>query len=234
MDGISGIGGTARRYPPYSSGIPSTGWQSGGRRRAAGPTLSDPVSLSQEGLELSKRTQSGSDDATLAPEAQQTVDELKRRDEEVKAHEQAHLAAGGDLVQGGASYQFETGPDGKQYAVGGEVQIDTSSERTPEATIRKMQQVRRAALAPADPSGTDRAVAAQAAQTEAQARAELVTQTARDQHDGSYPTNQSRTPASLAPEDGSRSLNPNAKGIGQVPKAMGNRIQRAGSLNVMA
>ncbi|MEJ2153906.1 MAG: putative metalloprotease CJM1_0395 family protein [Desulfobacteraceae bacterium] len=43
---------------------------------------------------------------------------------------------------------------------------------SPDATIRKMQQIRRAALAPAQPSGTDRAVAAQAAQIEAQARME--------------------------------------------------------------
>jgi hypothetical protein len=56
------------------------------------------------------------------------------------------------------------------YAVGGEVQIDTSPAGSPEATIRKMQQIRRAALAPSQPSGTDRAVAAQASQIETQAR----------------------------------------------------------------
>ncbi len=64
------------------------------------------------------------------------------------------------------------------YAVGGEVKIDTSPERTPEATVSKMQQVRRAALAPADPSGTDRAVAAEAAQAEAHTRAEQSAQAA--------------------------------------------------------
>jgi len=56
--------------------------------------------------------------------------------------------------------------------VGGEVQIDTSPAGSPEATIRKMQQIRRAALAPSQPSGTDRAVAAQASQVETQARME--------------------------------------------------------------
>lgn len=110
----------------------------------------------------------------LSVEDRQTVDKLKQRDAEVKAHEQAHMASGGDLVQGSASYEFQSGPDGKMYAVGGEVQIDTSAERTPEATISKMQQVRQAALAPAQPSGTDRAVAAQASQIEAQARMELI------------------------------------------------------------
>ena len=62
------------------------------------------------------------------------------------------------------------------YAVGGEVKIDTSRENDPEATIRKMQKVRRAALAPSQPSSTDRSVAAQASQIEAQARTELTQQ----------------------------------------------------------
>lgn len=112
------------------------------------------------------------DEQELAPEEKQQLNDLKQRDTEVKAHEQAHMASGGGLVQGGATYEYQAGPDGKMYAVGGEVSIDLSPERTPEATIRKMQQVRRAALAPSQPSGQDRAVAAQASQIEAQARME--------------------------------------------------------------
>ncbi len=111
-------------------------------------------------------------DQELTEEERQVVNDLKQRDLEVRAHEQAHMAAGGPVVQGGATYESQHGPDGKMYAVGGEVKIDVSPERTPEATIRKMQQIRKAALAPAQPSSTDRAVAAQAAQIEAQARME--------------------------------------------------------------
>src|SRR5690606_14550048 len=71
-------------------------------------------------------------------------------------------------------YSYQQGPDGKQYAVGGEVGIDVSSvPNNPQATIQKMQQVRAAALAPAEPSGADHAVAAKAAQAEAQAREQL-------------------------------------------------------------
>jgi hypothetical protein len=121
------------------------------------------------GPTMEKATKSEQD---LSNEQRQVVNDLKKRDLEVKAHEQAHMAAGGPVVQGGATYQYQTGPDGKMYAVGGEVKIDVSPERTPEATIRKMQQVRKAALAPAQPSSTDRAVAAQASQVEAQARME--------------------------------------------------------------
>ncbi len=136
----------------------------------------DRVSLSKEALDQYRRGCDRSpalkDEKDLNAEEKHAVNDLKKRDAEVKAHEAAHMAAGGGVVQGGASYEYQSGPDGKMYAVGGEVQIDMSSAGSPEATIRKMQQIRRAALAPAQPSGTDRAVAAQAAQIEAQARME--------------------------------------------------------------
>lgn len=102
---------------------------------------------------------------------------LRRRDQQVRAHEAAHSAAGGSLT-GAVSYTFQKGPDGQSYAVGGEVSIDTSAvDGDPQATIAKAQQVIRAALAPADPSGQDRAVAAQAAQLAVRARMELATKT---------------------------------------------------------
>jgi hypothetical protein len=102
------------------------------------------------------------------------LQDLKQRDREVRQHEQAHVAAGGAYVRGGASFSTQRGPDGRQYAVGGEVQIDTSAvPGDPAATIRKMQVVRSAALAPANPSAQDRSVAAQASSTENEARAEL-------------------------------------------------------------
>ncbi len=118
-------------------------------------------------------TKRGKDGEPLSSEEQSRVRELKARDREVRAHEQAHVSAGGQHVRGGAHYSYEVGPDGKRYAVGGEVSIDTSEEGTPEATIRKAQVVRRAALAPAEPSGSDRAIAAQASRMEAEARGEL-------------------------------------------------------------
>ncbi len=114
---------------------------------------------------------------TLTEEEQQQVQELKTRDREVRAHEQAHQAVGGQYA-GGASYEFQQGPDGQRYAVGGEVSIDTSAEREPEATIAKMQVVQAAAMAPAQPSGQDRSVAAAAAATAAEARVQLQQQDA--------------------------------------------------------
>jgi hypothetical protein len=110
----------------------------------------------------------------LTPDQQAEVEKLKQRDQEVRAHEQAHVAAGGAYIKGGVSYQYQKGPDGRMYAVGGEVSIDTSPvSKDPSATITKMETVKRAALAPADPSGQDRAVAAAASQEETVARQEL-------------------------------------------------------------
>jgi len=102
----------------------------------------------------------------------QEIQELKDRDREVRAHEQAHAAVGGQYA-GSPSYEFETGPDGQRYAVGGEVSIDISEEADPEDTVRKMEQVRAAALAPNEPSPQDFRVASEATQKAAQARAEL-------------------------------------------------------------
>lgn len=108
------------------------------------------------------------------------VDQLKARDREVRAHEQAHAAVGGQYA-GSPSYDFETGPDGQQYAVGGEVSIDIAKEAEPEDTLAKMQQVRAAALAPAEPSPQDFRVASEASRIAGEARAELSQETLEKQ-----------------------------------------------------
>ncbi len=93
--------------------------------------------------------------------AAQDVRKLKDREQKVRAHENAHKSAGGPLA-GTVSYTYTRGPDGKVYITGGEVSIDVSEENSPEATVRKMEQVKAAALAPADPSPQDQSVAARA------------------------------------------------------------------------
>ncbi|MBK1880177.1 putative metalloprotease CJM1_0395 family protein [Pelagicoccus mobilis] len=109
----------------------------------------------------------------LDPAEKEQVEKLKKRDAEVRAHEQAHMAAAGSLAMGGPTYVFQTGPDGKQYAVGGNVKIDTSPGRTPEETAQKAKQIRAAALAPSEPSAQDMKVAAAAASMEMEASAKL-------------------------------------------------------------
>ncbi len=111
------------------------------------------------------------------------VEKLKERDAEVKAHEQAHKNALGQYAAGGISYSYTTGPDGRRYAVGGEVPVDMSSEKTPEETIKKMQTIRRAAMAPKEPSSADRSVAAQAGQIAAQAQAEMMREKSKGENE---------------------------------------------------
>ena len=104
------------------------------------------------------------DGTPMAPEEIQLLDQLKQTDREVRQHEMAHQTVGGAYT-GGASYEYEVGPDGKRYAVAGEVPIDSGPvPNDPQATIEKMQTVIAAAMAPADPSPKDHQVAAQARQ----------------------------------------------------------------------
>jgi hypothetical protein len=112
----------------------------------------------------------------LSAAAQQQVAELREVDRKVRAHEQAHIAVGRELIRGGPSYQYQTGPDNRRYAVGGEVSIDTSSAASPAKTISKAEHIRATALAPAEPSAQDRSVAAQASSMASDARIELTVQ----------------------------------------------------------
>lgn len=143
------------------------------QKTAAGQVIPSDEQKAQDGrsIDPSRETTSGQE---LSEEQQQRVDELKKIDKEVREHEQAHLAAAGPYARGGPKFEFVVGPDGKQYAVGGEVSIDTSPvPGNPQATIQKARAIRAAALAPSSPSSQDRSVAVQAAQLEREAQQEL-------------------------------------------------------------
>ena len=126
----------------------------------------------------------------LTNEEQKKLDQLKARDKEVRIHEQQHQRVGGQYASA-PSYSTEKGPDGKDYAVGGEVQISTSEESEPEQTITKMQQVR----APAEPSSQDYSVARKAQQKEMEARAELNSSKAEKADEDENPSEQSKNAA---------------------------------------
>ena len=180
-----------------------------------------PVAESSEG----KGARAGQDEALVRQELagkeaqlelveQAEIRELATRDREVRAHEQAHMAVGGQYA-GGVSYDYSRGPDGRLYATGGSVSIDISPVAgDPAATISKMQQVQRAALAPAEPSGQDRVVAAQAAQLIAQARSEIASASGTD---GAT----SRTAGSR--EQGAEEQPANAEQVDAAPIATGVR-----------
>lgn len=122
-------------------------------------------------------------------EEQKQISELKLRDAEVVAHEQAHAGVGGQYA-GSPTYSYQTGPDGAKYAVGGEVSIDTSKvPNDPQATLLKAQIIKRAALAPVEPSSQDRRVAAKADQMASQARQDMLAENKDSGDDNDYRVN---------------------------------------------
>lgn len=164
--------------PVKTSGAvaPATSTRTTSDAKETSAVYSDP--RAQDKLRLQK--------ALAASELRQQTQEIQalaQRDREVRAHEQAHVAAGGPYA-GAATYQLQRGPNGVGYAVAGEVPISTGREATPEATLQKAQVVKRAALAPAEPSAQDRQVAAAATRLEAEARLELAQQQQEQQRDG--------------------------------------------------
>ena len=149
---------------------------------------------------------------------QQKIRELASRDKEVRAHEQAHANVGGQYASA-PTYEFERGPNGVRYAVGGEVSIDTSKEATPQETIRKAQIIRRAALAPAEPSPQDRRVAAEGSRLEAEARRELRVEQ-REEAQESSESDESGSNSSTVSSDSATAASPvSAPGSSTVPAA---------------
>lgn len=161
--------------------------------RVLRPTSDDRVTLTSTARRLSAaaNTPAASQEATpaapqepqqpseasgaLSQSDQRIIAQLRQRDREVRAHEMAHLLAAGPHARGGAQFTYETGPDGKRYAVEGAVPIDVSSvPGDPQATLQKATTIRRAALAPAHPSSADMAIAAKASAMMTQARQELL------------------------------------------------------------
>ena len=131
----------------------------------------------------------GSSDTGLTEEEFLQIVELAAIDQDVRAHEQAHKSVGGQYT-GAVSYSYQSGPDGKRYAIGGEVPIDASPiSGDPLATIGKMRTVIAAARAPADPSPQDIKVASMAAQHLARAQIEMSMQK-REQLGGSSETSE--------------------------------------------
>jgi hypothetical protein len=167
------------------------------------PTAIAPASMGERSTGESGRSQTASaqsdggsqarspqatPDPLQDPAIQRVLAELSARDREVRAHEQAHVAAGGALITSGPSYTYQTGPDRRRYAVGGEVGIDTSPVRgDPEATLGKAARIVAAALAPAQPSAQDYRVAGQAQQMAGQARVEIALARAHEAYTSNGP-----------------------------------------------
>ncbi len=139
-------------------------------------TVTDPDQQGTKAPNSPPEQQQSASDSQLTQAEFKLLAELKQADTEVRSHEMAHVAAGGGLITSGASFTYQRGPDGKNYAVAGEVSIDTSAvPGDPKATLQKMQQVKSSALAPANPSSQDLKVASNATSRAAKASSELTT-----------------------------------------------------------
>ena len=114
----------------------------------------------QEDQEEKKNLERSKSTSDLSEDEKRLVLDLQSRDAEVRTHESAHQSGGGST--GAASFSYQQGPDGKMYAIGGEVSITIKGGSTPQETISNAQAVIAAAMAPANPSGQDQAVASSA------------------------------------------------------------------------
>lgn len=168
---VSNVGYSAVSGPDR----PSIDEVGNGRAQDQSAASSEPEKAPTRVAEAASAAAAGNNEqsSTELLEQQRILDSLSARDTEVRQHERAHQAASGGLA-GAASYTFQRGPDGRLYAVGGEVSIDTSAvSGDPRATLEKAQLIIQAAMAPAEPSSQDYRVAASARAMAADARAQL-------------------------------------------------------------
>jgi len=87
------------------------------------------------------------------------IQRLQQRDREVHLEEQTHVSVAGKYARGAPSYNYQMGPDGRMYAVGGRVAVDTGSTGNSAEDQIKSRTLRAAALGVANPSTADAMVA---------------------------------------------------------------------------
>lgn len=192
-----------------------------------GESGSDQVgrSLRSDTLTLSNQAES------LSAEDLRLIQKLAQRDRQVRAHEAAHLGAAGRFARSGANFTFQRGPNGVSYAIGGEVSLDTSTPGDPQAALSKAEIIRRAALAPVDPSSQDRIVAGQAAQMAMQARTAIASERAEEAAealaareegvDETQTTDESGSDAGAGTTQQATERSDNAEGIATTQQALG-------------
>jgi hypothetical protein len=74
-------------------------------------------------------------------------------DSQVRAHEQLHASLSETTAP--IQYNYQMGPDGKMYATGGSVRLDTSLPDDPEAASAKLDEIKKSASS----SGSDMSLA---------------------------------------------------------------------------
>ena len=128
---FSGDRTTSDQKSPTGKSFSSTSGEENVILSADGKHLSrnsETQAVSEENESVQSNNEKSSQQQELTQEELKIITELQKRDKEVRAHEQAHLAAAGQYAAGGASFSYSTGPDGKRYANGGSVPIDLGKE----------------------------------------------------------------------------------------------------------
>jgi len=90
---------------------------------------------------------------------ERVLEKFKQADAGIRSHEQIHASIG--QTTSPISYNYQEGPDGKLYAVGGSVRLDTSIPNDPKAAAFKLDMLQKAASGPIDSSGADNTIAIQ-------------------------------------------------------------------------
>ncbi len=107
---------------------------------------------------------------------QKAIEQLKSRDKEVRIHEMSHSTNPELIKIGSAQFDYTIGPDGKAYATGGRVTLSTGSSKTPEEALAKAEALKRASMAPGEPSSQDFQALNAAQSMEYEARNQIYTE----------------------------------------------------------
>lgn len=148
--------------------------------QAKRPLRTSKEQASERKLEYSTIYDRISPGRKLSPAEEAELRELKRVDNAVRAHERQHFFAAGAYAMGGPQFHYKTGPDGKRYAYIGHVDMEMSVDFSdPEKALRKAEIIKKAAMAPLDPSPADMAIAAMAQAALLRAKGECQARKAR-------------------------------------------------------
>lgn len=70
---------------------------------------------------------------------ERVLDKFRNMDAKVRMHEQTHASLSNTTSP--IQYNYQMGPDGKMYAVGGSVRLDTSMPSDPKAAMNKLDSI---------------------------------------------------------------------------------------------
>lgn len=172
---------------PAKQAKPAAQPGSGDQAAISGDAKKKPMSSERRDLIDGLKTNYGGNDRiqtkesklnTLTDDQLKSVKKKRDFDKALTKHEEDHHTVAADLARSGPLYETKVGEDGETYRTSGKVMIDTGTTEDDEKTVKKMKQVRAAALAPdgnqlAPLSEQDKKVAGEASEKERKAQLRL-------------------------------------------------------------